>query len=183
MKGSRILPFFKNRFSSEELVQIFVACSFPIHVWAIPHMLHDVPSWLLRFTRSELLGVLSYTFTFMLAESILAFLCILILGMLIPRRWLERSIVPFCFVLLIELTILAITLQYFTLRHILYRRLLFVIAVLLAIGFAFGISRIRKIKFFSVVIIERLTPLTFLYIFFDLIALLIVFMRNLGAIL
>jgi hypothetical protein len=178
-KGSRILAIFKNRFSSEELVQIFVSCSFPIHVWAIPNMLHDVPFWVLRFTKNELMGVVSYTLSFMLLESVFVFACILILGLLIPQRWMGRSIVPFSFVLLIELTLLAIALQYLTLKQIMYRRLLAIAAVLLTIVIAFAMSRIRRLNAIIVATINRLTPLTFIYIIADFFAVFVVFARNL----
>jgi hypothetical protein len=171
------LAIFRNRFSSEELIQIFVACSFPIHVWAIPNMLRDVPSWLLHFTKSELAAVVSYTLTFMLFESILVFACILILGLLIPKRWIGDAIVPFCFVLLIELSALAITIQYLTLEYIMYRRLLVIGAILLAIVIAFAVSRIHKLNNIFVAVIKRLAILTFLYIFVDVLGLFVVFTR------
>jgi hypothetical protein len=140
-------------------------------------MLRDVPSWLLHFTKSELTAAVSYTLTFMLFESILVFAFILILGLLIPKRWIGNAIVPFCFVLLIELTGLAITIQYLTLKYILYRRLLIIAAILLAIVIAFGVSRIQKLNNIFIAIIKRLTILTFLYIFVDIIALFVVFTR------
>lgn len=171
------MAIFKHRFSSEELIQIFVTCSFPIHVWAIPNMFRDVPSWLLHLTRSELVGAVSYTLTFMLVESIFVFACILLLGLLIPKRWIGPSIVPFCFVLLIELSLLAIAIQYLTLKYVLYRRLLVVAAILLAIVVAFAVSRIQKLNNIFVAIIKRLTVLTFLYIFVDIVALVVVFTR------
>jgi hypothetical protein len=140
-------------------------------------MFRDVPSWLLHLTRSELVGAVSYSLTFMLIESIIVFACILLLGLLIPRRWIGQSIVPFCFVLLIELSLLAITIHYLTLQQILYRRILAIAAILLTIAVAFAVSRIQKLNNISIAIIERLTVLTFLYIFVDIVALGVVFTR------
>lgn len=140
-------------------------------------MLRDVPSWLLHFTKSELTAVVSYTLTFMLFESILVFAFIFILGLLIPKRWIGNAIVPFFFVLLIELTALAITIQYLTLEYIIYRRILVIAAILLAIVIAFAVSRIQKLNGIFVAIIRRLTVLTFLYVFVDILALFVVFTR------
>jgi len=173
------LAIFKNRFSSEELVQIFVTCSFPVHVWAIPNMLQDVPAWMIYYDANDLLGIVSYTLALMLFESIFTFIVIFSLGMLIPNKWVRESTVSFCFVLVVEFTTLAIIYHYLSRNYVYYRRLYIVIAVLTAILLAFILSRIKKLKTIISRIINLLSPLTFLYITIDIFASLVVIVRNL----
>ena len=130
-------------------------------------------------TINELIGAISYTLAFMLAESIFIFVCILTLISLVPKRWIGPSTVPYCIVLIFELTILAISLHYFTLKGIPIRRLLIIVAFLSAMGIAFGITRTQKLNNLYIAVIKRLTPLTLIYVFIDFLALIIVITRNL----
>ncbi len=69
------MAIFRGRIRSRsELLTLFVACSFPIFVYTIPHTLVYVSQWLLRLSIWETLSVISYVLATAIIESTLFFL-------------------------------------------------------------------------------------------------------------
>lgn len=171
------MAIYKGRFRREDLILLFVYCAFPIHVWAIVNMLRDVPSWALYMRYWELISTVAYTLTFALFETLIVLIPLILLGMLIPRRWISSRFIPWVGVMLVEGTIAAIAFQITIMNHSPKRLLVITIALML------GISTILVIRFPKIgeilrSIAGRLVVLSFLYIFLDIVGLVIVIARN-----
>jgi hypothetical protein len=172
------LATFKRRFTSQGLTQLFVYCAFPIHVWALINMFRDVPSWLLYMPSGDVVGSVAYTLTFALVETLIVLMVVLLVGMMVPRRWVVEKYVPLASVLLVELAVMAIVFQYFIIHHLPKRNLVIGYALLLALTTGI-VLRFPKVGDVLRWVSERLVVLSFTYIFFDVLGLLIVVVRNL----
>jgi hypothetical protein len=76
-----------------QVLLVFAACAFPIYTWAIVAFLWKLPSWLLFLRASQILAVFGYTQLSALAESLLLLLAILLLSLLLPRRFFRDRFV------------------------------------------------------------------------------------------
>ena len=172
------MAIFRQRFTSQEITQIFVYCAFPIHVWTIINMLRDVPPWGIYMRSVELISTVAYTLSFALFETLIVFLPVILIGLIVPKRWIKDKFVPLSSVLLIELTLMTIVLQFFIKERLPKRILL--LSYLPLIGFSIvAVFKFPKIKDLVSSLANRLSLLSFIYIFFDIIGLLIVIVRNL----
>lgn len=64
---------------------VFAACVFPVHVWTIVNVLRRVPGLVLRLSTWQLVGVVSYALLVALAESLLLLAAVLTLRVILPR--------------------------------------------------------------------------------------------------
>lgn len=172
------MAIFKERFSREDLILLLVYTAFPIHVWTIVNMLTDVPSWALYMRTWELVGMVAYTLSFALFETILILFPVFLVGLILPKGWIDRVFVPWVGVMLLEGALVMIAFQVTIVNHS-PKRLLVVMAALLL-----GLSTILVIKFPRIgevlrSLAGRLAILTVVYIFLDVLGLLIVLVRNL----
>jgi hypothetical protein len=172
------LATFKQRFTTQGLTQLFVYCAFPIHVWALINMFRDVPSWLLYMPSRDVVGSVAYTLTFALVETLIVLMVVLLVGMIVPRRWVVKKYVPLTSALLVELAVMAIVFQYFIIHHLPKRNLVIGYALILALTTGI-VLRFPKVGAVLRWVSERLVVLSFIYIFFDVLGMLIVVVRNL----
>lgn len=77
----------------QETLQIFAVIIFTVHVWSILNFLYITPALINRLTPAEFLGVLSYVLLFALLESVVVLAVLLLLAVVLPRRWLREKIV------------------------------------------------------------------------------------------
>ncbi len=158
-------------------MQIFVFCAFPIHLWTIVNMLRDVPSWLHYMKTVEIIGSVAYTLTFALFETMIVFVIVLVVGMVLPKRWVPYTFVPLSSVMLIELAIMAGIFQHFILQYLPKRLLL--VSFLMILGLTvLTIPKFSKIAVLTRSLAERFAVLTVLYVLFDFVGLIIVIARN-----
>ena len=169
---------FKQRFTIQGLTQIFVYCAFPVHVWALINMFRDIPSWLLYMPSGEVLASVAYTLSFAFIETLVVLLIVLFIGMLIPKRWVVEKYLPLASALLAVLAVMAIVFQHFIIHHLPKRNLVIGYALILAFT-AVIVLRFPKVGDALRWVGERLVVLSFIYIFFDVLGLLIVIIRNL----
>lgn len=172
------MSVFNKRYSTRDLIHLFVFCTFPIHIWAIIVMFRSVPSWLFYMSQSDLIGSVAYHLTFTIIESVLVFITILAVGMLIPKRWVPEPFLTLSSVLIVEFTIMAIVFQHLTLQYSSLRLMIVSCLIILGISFVF-IPRIAKLEKTIRLLADRLSILTFLYVVFDLISIIIIIFRNL----
>lgn len=172
------MAIFKDRFASEDLLQLFVFCAFPIHVWAIVNVLRDVPSWALYLRTSELIGTVAYNLTFALFETLIILVPFVVLGMLIPKRWVSEYFVPWVGVITVGGAIAAISFQNAITSY--SPKKLLVAAIITALGVStILVIRFPKIRNIVRQVGKRLIILSLLYLFLDLIGVVIVVVRNL----
>ncbi len=188
----------KKRFSKTGLWQLFIATAFPLHVWAIVLILMDL-SWIAERTNYwDAIGVASYGLMFALFESLIFFTVLVLIGFVLPKSWKESKRVSLLGTLLLVTAIWAMIGQLYFLLELsfpprviqflvgqehplwfLYGGFFLVVAptVFLAAYFAAYSEKYQK-SFLA--LIDRLSPLMGLYIFLDLVGIVIVIVRNLG---
>jgi hypothetical protein len=172
------LRVLQKRYSAQDLIRLFVFCAFPIHVWAIIIMFRSVPAWLFYMSQSDFIASIAYHLTFTIFETLLAFAILLAMGFLIPRRWTPEPFLTLSSVLIVELSIMAIVFQQLVLQYASLRWMAVSCLIILAASL-FIIPKIPKLQQITSILAERLTILTFLYVFFDVIGVIIVILRNL----
>lgn len=140
-------------------------------------MLQDVPSWILYMPTFEIISTVAYTLSFALIETAIIFLPILALGLILPRSWSRAKYASLSSVMLFVGTGIAVILQ-FSIRDDWPKRIL-LISILPLFGFAAIMAiRLPKIGETVLAIAGRLTILTGIYVFFDILGLLVVIARN-----
>ncbi len=168
----------QKRYSGKDLIRLFVFSAFPIHVWAIIIMFRSVPSWLFYMSQSDFIGSIAYHLTFTVFETLLAFIILLAMGFLIPRRWTPEPFLTLSSVLIVELSIMAIVFQQLVLQYSSLHWMAVSCLIILAASLVI-LPKIPRLQQITRILAERLTILTFLYIFFDAIGVIIVIIRNL----
>jgi len=188
----------EKRYSKFGLWQLFTAIAFPLHIWAIVLILMDI-SWIAERTNYwDAIGVASYGLMFALFESLLFFGILVLIGFIFPKSWNESKRITLLGSLILLTTIWAMLGQlYFLLEislpvgiiqflasqahplWILYATLLILVAptVMLVAYFA---AYSEKFQRAFLTLIDRLSPLMGLYLFLDVVGIVIVIIRNLG---
>lgn len=172
--------------SRSEVFAIFVACSFPIFVWAIPLTLAYVSGWLLRLTLMETLVVIAYIFAFVLVESLIVFAVVMVLIHILPRRFLGPNPLPFTALFVLLTTAFVIFLNMTQEKALNAGNVLGTLGALAAyvalVAGAYWLLR-RSPRFARGVsaIIDRLMPLTLLYATLGVVGLIVVIARFLFA--
>jgi hypothetical protein len=140
-------------------------------------MLREVPSWVLYMSIWEVISTIAYTLTFALLETLALFLPVILIALILPKRWTEVKFVPLSSALLVELALMAIGLHAAIMLDKPKRLLLLSYACVLGVT-TFLVLKFPKIESVLRTVAERLMVLSFIYIFFDIIGLLIVLVRN-----
>lgn len=173
---------FKQRFTVHEILQVFVICSFPVHIWSIYNLLDEVPGWILRLSAWELTGAIGYVLAFTLFESVVVFLGVMLLGVMLPSRWLRNKFVPLASVVVLLASIGSISLYLRGSTPDLWgpRKFVFAGSIFVAsTGVAYIlVQRLPGLERTIPAIVDRLTVLVFVYVFFDLISVLMAIIRN-----
>jgi hypothetical protein len=167
----------KLRFNRQEILQVFLFCAFPVHLWAFINMFVDVPAWLMYMNLWELTSAIAYTLTFALVETTLLFLGFMLLGHLIPRSWTSEPFVSLACVLAIELALLAAGIQALIVQDR-PKLLALVGAVLVVAATVAWVWRTPKLRGLLRVVADRIALLTYFYLSFDLVGAAIVLFRN-----
>jgi hypothetical protein len=170
-----------KKFTVNELVRVFAVCALPGHLWSFVNILEDVPSLLLSMRVWDVIGTAAYVLVFVFLESLAVFLFVYVIGLLVPRQFVEKR--------------LAIFAGFFMMYAVLFSFLLFLIPTAInamhwwLLGFSVvctlwlilckamldrGPDLERKISGF----IDRLVLLMGFYVSLDFIALVLVIVRN-----
>jgi hypothetical protein len=175
-------------------------CAFPLHIWTLILIFNDF-AWVAKRTNVwDAFAVGSYGLVFALIESAIVFLGVVILGFLVSAKWEENRRLALMSVLVLITSLWAMFGQLYFLAHLsislpealalfLLRsghpvRYLNLIAALIvgltALAPAFFILKSQNAVRFVMSSIERISLLTTFYLFFDLIGLIIVILRNIA---
>jgi len=185
-----------KQYSKQGLWSLFLVCAFPLHLWTIILAFRDF-SWVSERTNSwDAVGVLSYGLIFAFIESVVVFLVTLLLGFLISKKWEEdrRNALLGNLVLIASLWAMASYLYFIVQVSISGQTIDFFVSLKHPLRFLYAISLafvgttvtlptyfiLRSEKFLQFIkgLFERLSLLTVFYLFFDLIGLIIVIVRN-----
>jgi len=193
-----VATFITRRYSRQGLWSLFLTCAFPLHFWTLILVFRDI-SWLTERTNAwDAIGVASYGMIFAFTESVVIFVVAALLGFLTPKRWETDRRIAFLGLLILIASVWGMIGQLLFLWNIflpeqaiqflrnsshplriIYAVCLTVVTptVLLPV---YGFIRSNKAVKIMQNIMERLSLLTMFYLFFDLLALMIVIIRNIG---
>ena len=193
-----MVAFFAQRYSRPGLRSLFLTCAFPLHFWALLMAFRDI-SWVAERTNLwDAVGVLAYGVVFALVESIMIFLVLALLGLFTPVQWHSDRRVTFLGLLILLTSLWGMTSQLLFIWNvflpapavqflrssghpfrILYGSCLAVVSssILLPV---FLFMRSKKSIPLMQDLMERLSLLTVVYLFFDFLGLLIVIVRNIN---
>jgi hypothetical protein len=185
-----------GRYSRQGLWSLFLICAFPLHAWTLVLSLRDF-SWVTERTNSwDAIGVISYGLIFALVESVVVFLVVVLLGYLVSSKWGEEQQIAVMSNLVLLTSLWAMVSQLFfmlevsvpgsVIEYLVHLnhpvRFLYMIS-LIAAGVTitmptYMILRSNRILQMYRGFLERLSLLTLFYLFFDVIGLIIVIVRN-----
>jgi hypothetical protein len=181
------LDIFKKRgIQKDDVLLLLSACIFPVFFWAFLIFFNGIPSYILQFSLSEIIGVAAYSFAFALLESLLYFLVIftilVIPALILPRKLLGEHLAVIGSLIAISFAVIVMFYQsdYETLTSLSTRRMLFY-GGLLGLGFLIYYFLIMHFpKFESVVcaILKRLSVLSTIYAVFGILGVAIILARN-----
>lgn len=183
-------------YSKKGLWTLFLVCAFPLHVWTFILAFRDF-SWVAERTNAwDAIGVMSYGLILAFFESVLFFLAALLLGFLVSRKWAEERRLALVGILAIITSLWAMTSYLFFMSNVsipagtvaflagLAHPLRFLYALSLILVFptvaipAYLALRSEKFVKGMQSLFDRLSLLTTLYLFFDVVGLFIVIIRN-----
>lgn len=187
----------KKFYSKQGLWNLFLVCALPIHLWAFFLGLRDLDWITARTNFWDAIGVLSYGLIFAFIESLAVFLAAAVLGSLVSGKWDEKKRITLMGTLFIILPFWSMINQAYFLRGAspsslvvefftgisrplvaLYAVMLFLVGLSFLLP-TFFILRSNKIEQALQNGFERPSTLMGLYLFFDVIALIIIIVRNL----
>ena len=183
-------------YNGQSVFLLFMVCAFPIHAWSLLMGFRDF-SWVaLRTNVWDAIGLLSYSSAFALLESLGVFLVLVIIGFFIPRRFGPEMRVALLGTSFLITVLWAIASQVYSLfrypipgwmivflqrsNHPL-RILWGTVFLLVTISAILPLVLIiRRNKFNNILMdmFDRISTVSFLYLFFDLVSIVIITIRN-----
>ena len=177
------MDIFRRRLPpAQSLVVVFAISLFVVHVWQIINMLQLVPAWIIRLEAWELVGVIAYTQVFALLESLIIFVLLVFLVFILPGKLFRDKFVALSALFLIINALWAILIHHNDeildnggLRQLLPWLVLYLISLVSSYLLIF---RLKQFESALEGFVQRVSVLAFIYFFFDVMSILIVFIRN-----
>ena len=187
-----------SRYDKQALWSLFLMCVFPQHLWTLVLAFRDM-SWLIERTNIwDAVGNASYALLFAFIESLLVFGLLALVGLVAPKQWEVNRRVAFLTLLLFVAVIWAMTAQLLYLWNIWLPPslvqfiastgrplvMLYLLSLVLVVPTAsmpvLVFLRSKRALPAILDIIDRLSTLSVLYLFFDAVGLVVVIIRNLS---
>lgn len=191
---TEITNFRKDRLSFRYFFQLLLAITFPIQLWYIILIIKDLQFVAERTLPWDAVGYASYSLLFALAESILITLIFWGISLLMPKTWdHERtiSLLGSVFIVLALASMVDMTANIFNELRISRQYLyglenftaqtygLIALAIILASAAAvFIILRSKKAAGWIAGFFERVSTLSYFYLFLDVVGIIIIILRN-----
>lgn len=155
---------------------------FLINVWAIINILRAIPSWILSRTIWEMIGIISYPLIFALIESLLFLVGLIILAVILPKQILRCNFVALGSLAALLATLGMIVAHFYgedlgiwTLKD--FGKYLLVLIGLVIVSWVL-VYYLKRLKRTIESIASRLTPLSTVYLSLDIIAVMVIVIRN-----
>lgn len=191
-----MVKHFAGLYTRKTLFQLFMVCTFPIHVWAIIMAFRDF-SWVAeRTTTWDAIGLFSYAVVFALVESLGMFLVVCSVGVFTPGWWgaeKRASLLGFLYLMLGLWAILGqlfslngypvphwvVALMVYTGRPFLtlWGGVFLLVAASTAIP-VFFLARLDGVQKGAVEFFDRISMLSSLYLFLDAVGVVVIVIRN-----
>lgn len=187
-----------NRYDKQGVWSLFLMCVFPQHLWTLIFAFRDM-SWLIERTNIwDAVGNASYALLFALIESLLVFGLLVLVGLVTPKQWEVNRRGAFLTLLLFVTVIWAMVAQLLYLWNVWLPPalmqfiastgrplvMLYLLSLVLVVPTAslpvLVFLRSKKALPALLDIIDRLSTLSVLYLFFDAVGLVVVIIRNLS---
>jgi hypothetical protein len=161
--------------SKQELFLVFSACVFPIHFWISLVLLYKFPSLILKANIWQILGVFAYVFVFTLIESVCLFGFLLLISLILPNRFLRDRFVYRGAALAISIALFAFIINIWILLE--SEWILTFLAVLFLFTLIYILRRPKESTLMNT-FAERLTVISALFIFTDMLSLFYIMLRQ-----
>lgn len=191
---TEITNFRKERLSFRYFFQLLLAITFPIQLWYIILIIKDLQFVAERTLPWDAVGYASYSLLFALTESILITLIFWGISLLMPKTWDQKrtiSLLGSVFIVLALASMVDMTANIFNEVRISRQYLyglenftaqtygLIALAIILASAAAiFMILRGKKASGWIAGFFERVSTLSYFYLFLDVVGIVIVILRN-----
>lgn len=177
------MDIFKQRIASkQEILLVFAACVVSVYSWSIIRFFDRLTGWLYFLNIWEILSIFAYTEAFALLESLLLLLGVILLALLLPRRFFRDRFVAHGTGIVLLSALWAVVAQYNdeALRQWPLKILLFWLIVWLStIAILFLLTqRYRRLEGALKSLSERFVVMLYLYIPLTILSLVIVVVRN-----
>ena len=187
---------FTRAYTRNSLIQLFLICALPLHIWAFLMALRDFGWVAARTYVWDAVGMVAYALVFALVETMGVFLIVILLGLLVPRRWEEELKLALIGTLFLIVAVWSILGQVYSLfghplpvwaiDYLVQSGHPFRIiwgATLLVVGFsvilpAYLILKLNKVKDLMVRMFDQITVLSAFYVLCDLVGIIIIVIRN-----
>lgn len=174
---------FKHRIPTRtDIFYVFAACVLPVFAWAMLSYLDAFPGYALRFSLWDLLGMTSYTLAFVLIESLVILLPVILLAVILPPRILKDHFLARGSALVF---ISSIWMMYANYQHVdlsgwntaQYLGALALYLLSLVIAFVL-FERFKRIDQVMQSVMRRLAVLAYVYVAFACLGLIFILIRN-----
>jgi len=179
------LAIFSGKLASKnEYFQLFLVCLLPIHVWAIINLMRRASSLVLSVNSLEILGVLAYVLLFALFESLIAFAVLFTLSLILPAQFFSSKLIPVGTVLVFLASVSAVFIHLYNAWEIedikfdLWAGMWAFIGLVATGPSVYLIRRDKRIGAAIQGVVDRLSVLSMIYLFFDFLGLAAVIIRN-----
>ena len=195
-KSTRAIPFMRIPFSKQELLKLFLVCALPINFWALIVWFRSFGSVAEELGQWDAIGVGAYILLFALVEILVVFIVLVLLSLLIPKKWRQEKtiaqvsalylMVPIGLILDQTRDLITFPREGFiwqavnSLNNILSSSqvILLVIGSAVAIGLVVAIHRFERVHSLVSAGIDKLVVLSGIYLVLNLAAIIIVIIRN-----
>lgn len=183
------MDIFRNRFASiQDVGLVFGACAVPVHTWSTLTFFNQMPGWMVYLSTWDLIGAFAYTQAFAALESGMVLLAVILLGAILPARFLrDRFVVLGSVVVLLTLgwaVVARVTGRIPFTSHARWYSRTFLLGTVLysgSIGLSYVlIHRHRRLAEAIYAFMERLAVLLYLYVLVAFLSIIIVVLRNLS---
>lgn len=182
------MDWITNRLSRrDQVVSLIIAGLLPVHIGGYMQFFLFFPANILRFDLAQLLGIFGYFSTYLLLESTIVLVICILIGVITPQFIWKRRFPALLISTIIFLSVFGLV-AFLVINHLgsgSAQPFIIGVGVVIALGLMIVVVNIFNIykrdgytqKIYSLA--DRLVPLIFIYLFFDLVGLVVVLIRNL----
>lgn len=163
------------------MIAVLTACAVPLHLWALFLIVAAIPQWLLRLNQGQIIGSVGYSLALTLVETLVVFAVVMALLLILPKRLIEPAAIPLAAAFVLISLAFMVYILYIPFGDEMKLALGVVGYVVALVAAWFAIKRWPRLARIINSVIDRLIPLAFLYIVFDLLGLILVIVRNVTA--
>ncbi len=165
---------------------MFAACVAPVYTWSILAFLEQVPGWLFYLNIWDVISIFAYTQAFAFLESAIVLLILILLGVILPARFLRDRFIAQGSIIVFLTVAWAVAIHYtgffpFSKYAPWYsKRFIFgVVLYLVSIGISYVlISHHQRLEQAINSFIERLTVLLYIYVPITGLSAIVIALRN-----